>query len=46
MVPAIAIGSDPSRADETRAHGFDAFLAQPVDRAELARLAARLIPPR
>jgi CheY-like chemotaxis protein len=46
MVPAIAIGSDPSRADEARAHGFDAFLAQPVDRAELARLAARLIPPR
>ena len=46
MVPAIAIGGDPSHADEARAHGFDAFLAQPVDRAELARLGARLILPR
>ena len=46
MVPAIAIGSNPSHADEARAHGYDAFLTQPVDRAELARLAARLIPAR
>ena len=45
MAPAIAVGTAPDEGEEARARGFDGFLTHPVDRAEVARLAARLILP-